>query len=185
MDAAVLADALRSMVTNVESILGIVLRTVAVYFCVLAGLRLMGKREVGQMTPFDLVLVLLLANSVQNAMVGPDNSLVGGLAAAGVLLLLNMIVSRVAAGSPRMGRFLRGHARLLVNRGILVEKNCAEEGLTREDVLQALREHGVASLEDVRLAVLEVDGTISVLKYDDVSGDTNQPHRRFRFQKKG
>ena len=153
------------------------------YAAVLLGLRLAGKREVGQMTPFDLVLLLLLSNAVQNAMVGPDNSLVGGLVAAAVLLVLNAIVSRLAAKSGTVRGLLKGHATLLVNRGILLESHLAAEGVTREDLLQALREHGVATIEDRETHVLEVDGTISVLKNDDVTGDTHRPHRRFRFRK--
>jgi uncharacterized membrane protein YcaP (DUF421 family) len=161
----------------------VVLRTAVVYAAILLGLRLAGKREVGQMTPFDLVLLLLLSNAVQNAMVGPDSSLVGGLAAAAVLILLNVAVGRIAARSAPIRALVKGHARLLVNRGILVQRNLDDEGITREDLMQALREHGVATLEDVRLAVLEVDGTISVLKNEDVTGDTQRPHRRFRFRK--
>jgi uncharacterized membrane protein YcaP (DUF421 family) len=158
-------------------------RTAVVYLAILLGLRLAGKREVGQMTPFDLVLLLLLSNAVQNAMVGADSSLVGGLAAAAVLILLNLSVGRLAARNARLRRLVKGHARLLVNRGLPVQKNLEAEGIAREDLMQALREHGVATLEDVRLAVLEVDGTISVLKNDDVTGDTHRPHRRFRFRR--
>jgi uncharacterized membrane protein YcaP (DUF421 family) len=161
----------------------VVLRTTVVYLAILLGLRLAGKREVGQMTPFDLVLLLLLSNAVQNAMVGPDTSLVGGLSAAAVLILLNVTVGRLVARSRTIRGLLKGHARLLVNRGILVQKNLEDESITREDLMQALREHGVATVEDVRLAVLEVDGTISVLKNEDVTGDTHRPHRRFRFRK--
>lgn len=160
----------------------VVLRTAAVYLAILVGLRLAGKREIGQMTPFDLVLLLLLSNSVQNAMVGPDTSLVAGVAAAGVLLLLNAAVGRVAKGSRLVGGLVTGHARILVNRGILVQHNLDDERITRDELLQALREHGVATVEDVRLAVLEIDGTISVIKNDDVTGDTHKPHRRFRFR---
>jgi uncharacterized membrane protein YcaP (DUF421 family) len=161
----------------------VVLRTTVVYLLVLLGLRLAGKREMGQMTPFDLVVLLLLSNAVQNAMVGPDNSLVGGLAAAAVLLLLNFVITRLAVKSVPIRGLVQGHSRLLVNRGVLVQKNLDDEGITRDELMQALREHGVASLEDVRLAVLEIDGTISVLQNDDVTGDTHRPHRRFRFRK--
>ena len=88
--------------------LEIAVRCVIVYLAVLAGLRLMGKREVGQMTPFDLVLVLLIANAVQNAMVGPDNSLTGGLVAAAVLFGVNFAVGRVSRRYRPFSRFLRG-----------------------------------------------------------------------------
>lgn len=163
----------------------VVLRTAVVYLAILLGLRLAGKREVGQMTPFDLVLLLLLSNAVQNAMVGSDSSLVGGLAAAAVLILLNVIVGRLSARSAGFRGIVKGHSRLLVNRGVVVQVNLDDEGITHDDLMQALREHGVATLEDVRLAVLEVDGTISVLKNDDVTADTHRPHRRFRFRKTG
>ncbi len=172
------------MLTSWSTLLEIILRATIIYFVVLTGIRLTGKREVGQMTPFDLVLLLLLSNSVQNAMVGPDTSLVAGIAAAGVLLLLNTAVSRVAKGSRFVGGLVTGHARILVNRGILVQRNLDDERITRDELLQALREHGVATVEDVRLAVLEIDGTISVIKNEDVTGDTHKPHRRFRFRRR-
>lgn len=172
-----------SLVSSWPSVGLVALRTAVVYLAILLGLRLAGKREVGQMTPFDLVLLLLLSNAVQNAMVGADSSLVGGLAAAAVLILLNLTVGRLAARSATLRRLVKGHARLLVNRGLPVQKNLEAEGIAREDLMQALREHGVGTLEDVRLAVLEVDGTISVLKNEDVTGDTHRPHRRFRFRK--
>ncbi|MGH9443450.1 MAG: DUF421 domain-containing protein [Thermoanaerobaculia bacterium] len=161
----------------------IAIRCALVYAAVLIGLRLSGKREVGQMTPFDLVLILLISNAVQNAMVGPDTSLAGGLLAAGFLLVLNFTVGKAATRWLRLGRVLRGHATLLVNRGILVEAHLRQEGITTEDLMAALREHGVSSVDDVRLAVLEVDGSISVLKNDDLTPSTGKSHRRFRYLK--
>ena len=161
--------------------LEILARCAVVYAAVLIGLRLTGKREIGQMAPFDLVLILLIANAVQNAMVGNDNSLAGGLVAAGALLLLNFTVGRAARRWLGFGRFLRGHATLLVNRGVVVTEHLRQEGITQDELLTALREHGVASVEDVRLAVLEVDGSISVLKDDDLTSAKGKPHRRFRY----
>ena len=166
-------------------VLQIVIRCALVYTAVLIGLRLTGKREVGQITPFDLVLILLISNAVQNAMVGPDASLSGGLIAAGALLLLNFTVGRVARKWLKLGRILRGHATLLVNRGIVLEPHLKQEGISTEDLMASLREHGVASVEDVRLAVLEVDGSISVLKNDDVTPAAGKAHRRFRYLKHG
>src|SRR5512142_2601739 len=109
---------MNALSTTPHDALLVIFRTLVVYAFVLIGLRLTGKREAGQMTPFDLALLLLLANAVQNAMVGPDTSLVGGLVAAGVLLALNATIGKAAAKSRRLSRLLRGHARLLVNRGI-------------------------------------------------------------------
>ena len=165
--------------------LEIAARCAIVYVFMLVALRISGKREVGQMTPFDLVLILLIANAVQNAMVGPDNSLLGGLIAAGVLFALNITVGRAAGRWMKLGRLLRGHATLLINRGIILEAHLAREGILQSDLMAALREHGVSSPEDVRLAVLEVDGSISVLKNDDVTPSEHKPHRRFRYLKHG
>ncbi len=141
----------------------IVFRTLVVYFFILAGIRLAGKREVGQLAPFDFALILLIANAVQNAMVGPDTSLVGGLVAATVLLCVNYVLGRLAAKSRRIERLLRGRARILVYHGKVDEEALRDEGLTHEDVLQALREHGCPAVNDCRLVVLETDGTISVI----------------------
>ena len=141
----------------------IVLRTVVVYAFILVGLRISGKREVGQLAPFDFALILLIANAVQNAMVGPDSSLVGGLAAATVLLILNHSLGHLAANHRKVEKLLRGQARILVNRGRIDRDNMNAEGLSHEELMQALRENGCAVVEECRLAVLEVDGTISVI----------------------
>ncbi len=144
----------------------IVLRTVVVYAVLLLGLRLAGKRELGQMTPFDLVVLLIISNAVQNAMVGPDTSLNGGLLAAVVLLVANWGLGRLGLRSRRLRNELLGTPTLLVHDGKMVPSHLRLEGVTEEEVMQALREHGVADLKSVKLAVLEVDGTISVVPMD-------------------
>ena len=143
--------------------LGIAGRTAVVYVAILIGLRLAGKRELGQMTMFDLLVLMLLANAVQNAMVGPDTSLVGGLLAAALLLILNALLRRARAHWPRLGRVLEGTPTVLVVHGKIVEKNLRHEGVDEELLRQALREHGVESVAGVDLAVLELDGSISVV----------------------
>lgn len=157
----------------------IVARTTAIYLTLLVGLRLTGKRQVGQLTPFDLLLLLLLANAVQNAMVGPDNSVYGGLIAAGTLFGANAVVARVTRGSKAMTRLVEGTPTFLIRHGQILEANLAREGVTDADLLRALREHGVAEVAHVRSAVLEVDGTVSVLKEDEVP-TTPRPHHRIR-----
>ncbi len=122
------------------------------------------------MAPFDFALILLIANAVQNAMVGSDSSLVGGLVAAGVLLAVNAALGRIVARSRRAERLLRGQARILVNRGKVYDENLRLEGLSHEELLQALRENGCATVHDCRLAVLEVDGTISVVQASRANG---------------
>ena len=158
----------------------IVLRTMVVYVVLLVGLRVAGKRELGQMTPFDLVVLLIIANAVQNAMVGPDTSLNGGLLAALVLLAVNWLVGRLGLRSPWLRRRLTGDPVLLVPEGDLLETNLRREGIFADEVLQALREHGVDDLRQVKSAVLEVDGTISVVPVDAQSSRTR---RRIRGRK--
>src|SRR5262249_33332142 len=105
------------MLTSWHTVLEIVARTTAVYVMVLIGIRLTGKREVGQMTPFDLTLLLLLSNSVQNAMTGPDTSLLGGATAALVLLLLNFALAQLSGVNRRFRRMIQGHPTLLIHNG--------------------------------------------------------------------
>jgi len=164
-----------------QTLLEIVARTAIIYLAVLVGLRLTGKREVGQMTPFDLVLLILIANAVQNAMTGPDNSVTGGLVAAGTLLILNFLVSRVVFRNRRLRRIVEGTPTILIRDGQLIMKNLASEHMTADELLQALREHGVPRSEEVGLAVLEIDGSISVLRKDELPLK-ERPHHRFRFR---
>ena len=168
------------MFTNWHTALEIAGRTTAVYLLVLIGIRLTGKREVGQMTPFDLTLLLLLSNSVQNAMTGPDTSLLGGLVASLMLLLLNYLFAEVSGLNRRFRSFIEGSPTLLIHNGNLVTAHCAKEHISLDEVHRALREHGVESIKEVALAVLEVDGSISVLKYDDVHSHMH-PQKRLKF----
>ncbi len=148
---------------GLTSALGIVVRTVAVYVVVLVGLRLVGKREIGQVTVFDLVLLLLIANAVQNAMLGPDTSLTGGILAALVLLLVDAAIGRLRLRSPRLSRWVEGTPTLLVLHGKVIPQHMRREGIDQETLLTALREHGVAEVGEVETAVLEIDGSISVV----------------------
>jgi len=156
----------------------IVARTAIVYAAVLLGLRLAGKRELGQMTPFDLVVILLIANAVQNAMVGPDTSVTGGLIAAGVLILGNYGLAQARERLPWLRRAVEGTPTLLINDGKLVSQHLRQEGLDEDEVLMAIREHGVADVKDVRMAVLETDGSISIVPVDAKAMRTRR-HVRF------
>ena len=162
------------------SLLEVALRTVIVYAVVLAGIRLTGKREVGQMASFELVLILLLANAVQNAMTGPDTSLTGGVVGACTLLITNAIVTRVSSRSRKLRTALEGTPTVLIHKGIVVKKNMEKEHIANEELEQALREHGVSTFADVGIAVLEVDGSISVLKKDELPSVV-RPQHRIRF----
>ncbi len=144
----------------------IVVRSALVYLGTYVGMRVMGKRELGQMTLFDLVVILLIANAVQNAMVGPDTSLTGGLLAALVLLAMNRLLAALRLRGEWWGRLLEGTPTVLIENGRFVLANLRREGLERVEVEMAMREHGLATPEEVRLAVLETDGMISFVPND-------------------
>ena len=167
---------------DLASALGITIRTIAVYLVVLLGLRLAGKREIGQMTVFDLVVLLLIANAVQNAMVGPDTSLVGGILAAVVLLGVNAIVASLRLRWPRLRRLVEGTPTLLVLHGEVIPQHMRKEGIDEESLLAALREHGVAEINGVEMAVLEIDGSISVVPIDGTTTRTKKPLKFLRHQ---
>src|SRR5271156_6341466 len=161
------------MFPGAHVLLEVALRTTVVYIVVLAGVRLSGKREVGQMTPFDLTLLLLISNAVQNAMTGSDTSLLGGVVAAATLLLLNYLIAEISGGNRRFRKFVQGQPSLLVHDGEVISSHMAKEHVSMDELHRALREHGIASCKDVALAVLEVDGSISCLKYDEIKPDAS------------
>lgn len=142
----------------------IVVRTAVVYVVVLGMLRLAGKRELGQMTPFDLVVILVLANAVQTAMVGSDSSLLGGVIAASTLTVVNIAVGRFGRHLPFLQHVLTGEPRLLLLDGVLLTKNLEKEDITPDEVAMAAREHGIADLADLSAAILEPDGSISIIE---------------------
>ncbi|HQZ91064.1 MAG TPA: DUF421 domain-containing protein [Thermomicrobiales bacterium] len=144
----------------------ILVRTTAVYAVLLALLRLAGKRELGQMSVFDLVVVLIVANAVQNAMVGPDTSLNGGLLAAGWLIALNWGVGRLGLRYDWLGKRISGSPTMLVWEGKPLLDHLRREGVAMGELEMAAREHGVEKVGDVKLAILESDGTISIVTRD-------------------
>jgi uncharacterized membrane protein YcaP (DUF421 family) len=164
------------------SALGITARTLIIYLVILAGLRLSGKREIGQMTVFDLVVLLLIANAVQNAMVGPDTSLLGGVIAAVVLLLVNAVVARLRLSSPGLRRLVEGSPTVLILHGKVVPEHMRREGIDQESLLAALREHGVSDISEVDLAVLEIDGSISVVPSGGITKTVKKPMKFLRHQ---
>lgn len=146
-----------------STLLDIILRSAVVYVAILIGLRVSGKREIGQLTVFDLVVLLLIANAVQNSMVGPDTSLWGGIAAALVLLGINALVARLRLRSPRLRRLVEGSPTVLVLHGETIPGALRNEGVDEETLEAAIREHGLRDLKAVDMVVLEVDGSISVV----------------------
>lgn len=157
------------MLTLGADILDVVIRTATVYLVIVFGLLLLGKKELSQISVTDLVFILLISNAVQNAMVGENTTLGGGLVAAGVLFLLNFTFRRLNYSSKTLRKVIEGEPVLLIYDGNLQEKNLKKESITEEELMAALREHGVDRIEEVKLAMLEIDGNISVVSKDFVN----------------
>lgn len=141
----------------------IVIRATVVYIAVVLALRLTGRRSLGQRNAADLVLILIVANAVQNAMIGSDTSLIGGLLAAATLFLVDGLFGRIFGRSERLEQFFSGSPVVLVNHGQLLQANMAKEHLSHADLEEALREHGIESIGQVKTAILEIDGSLSVI----------------------
>jgi uncharacterized membrane protein YcaP (DUF421 family) len=146
-----------------NSVFAIVLRTGVVYIIVLLGLRLLGKRHVAQLSIIDFVLILLISNAVQNAMVGDDSSLWGGIIAAATLLILNYLITSIMIRSRKADILLEGTPTLLIHNGQLIHEHLLKEHLSTDELERAIREHGFESVVQVKIAVMELDGTISVI----------------------
>jgi uncharacterized membrane protein YcaP (DUF421 family) len=141
----------------------LIVRGVVVYGFLLALLRLTGKRQVGQLAPFDLVLLLVLSNAVQNSMNAGDNSLVGGLISATTLVGLNYLVGLATYRSKRLEAIVEGRPQVLIHDGKLFEDVMASAKLTHHELQAALRQAGCTCVEEVRSAILENNGAISVV----------------------
>jgi len=141
----------------------LVLRAGIVYAFLLALLRVTGKRQVGQLAPFDLVLLLVLSNAVQNSMNGGDNSLVGGLVTATTLVALNWAIGYATYRSKRLESLIEGRPQVLIHNGRLHEDVMNQAKLTHHELQAALRRAGCAGIEQVHVAVLENNGAISVV----------------------
>lgn len=151
-----------SLWTFEEPILEKVIRSILIYFFLVVALRLGGKRELGQVNNFDLVLLLVISNTVQNAIIGADNSLIGGIVGAATLLIINYLIVRIAYQFPKFRKLIQGKPRLLIQEGRIIEKNLRAEAITEEDLLTSLRRQGVESASEVRSAHLETDGDLTV-----------------------
>ncbi|MEP6756254.1 MAG: YetF domain-containing protein [Chthonomonadales bacterium] len=156
-------------------------KTIIVYLFLVGGLRLLGKRELGQMTIYDLVLMIVLANAVQNAMVRNDSSLVGGLVAGLTLLVINRLFSLLLARSSAMERLMVGEPVLILSGGKPLKKKMEAEGVTYDELLTALREHGLTRPEDAEMCVLEVDGSISVVAVGNTVHRSRRHYRAVRL----
>jgi uncharacterized membrane protein YcaP (DUF421 family) len=156
----------------------IILRTAIVYVVVLVLLRVAGKRELGQMSAVDLVVILVIANAVQNAMTGGDNSLLGGVIAATTLVATNLAFGRVSNRIPLLSHLFTSEPTLLLDDGKIIDSHLARENVSREDIEMAAREHGIDDLKNVSAAILERDGSISIIPRE--AKRTQNTQRRIR-----
>jgi uncharacterized membrane protein YcaP (DUF421 family) len=141
----------------------IILSCFIIYLFIIVAIRLFGKKEISQLSVLDLVFVLLISNSVQNAMVGSDTSLTGGLIAAASLFVMNYIFKRALYKFPILSKTIQGHPLLLIYKGRLIEQNLKKIQLSQAELKEAIREHGAKNISDVDQAIFEVDGNISIL----------------------
>lgn len=161
----------------------IVASCLAVYLFMIFAIRLFGKKQLAQLTVIDLVFILLISNAVQNAMVGPDTTLQGGLVAAATLFIANACFKLLLYKFPHFSKVIQGEPLLLIYRGKLNRKNMEKAMVTMEEMKEVIREHGVSEFEDVDLAVLEIDGNISVLS-DDYAKQTMKKRQNDKTTKK-
>lgn len=162
---------------SIHPLLEVVLRSTAVYLFMIIAIRLFGKKELAQLSVIDLVFILLISNAVQNAMVGSNISLEGGIVAAFSLFSINFLFKKVLFRSRKISEFLQGKSVLLVYEGILQEENLKSAEISLEEIEAAAREHGVEKISQVKLSVLEVDGNISIVSNDFADKTTHRSHR--------
>ncbi|HYM69387.1 MAG TPA: YetF domain-containing protein [bacterium] len=140
-----------------------VIRPVLVYLFLVIAVRLAGRRQLAQLNSFDLVVLMMLANTVQNATIGNDNSMVGGLIGVSALLLVNYLVTRFLYRQPKIDRLLEGAPTTLIKNGKIIRENLVKETITEEELMEAVRKQGFGSLGHVAEATLERGGVISVV----------------------
>lgn len=156
--------------------LDIAFRSVSVYIFMVIALNLFGKKELSQLNSADIILILLISNSVQNAMVGSDSSLLGGIIAAIALLVINFIFKKVIRNSKFIKNIIEEEPLILIRNGKSYFKNLTKTGITSDELEEAMREHGVEHYKDVKLAMFEIDGSISIIAQDNILKQTH--HKR-------
>ena len=144
----------------------IILQTVTIYLLMILSLRLFGKKELAQLSIIDLVFILLISNAVQNAMVGSLTDFTGGLCSAGALFAVNFALKTILYRNEKLSKFIDGEPLTLIYDGKIIPTNLKEAQISMNELEAAVREHGCEHIEDVSLAILEIDGNISVLSHD-------------------
>lgn len=158
----------------------IVIRCVSVYIFMVIALRIFGKKELSQLNTADVILILLISNSVQNAMVGSNVSLLGGITAAVALFIINFLFKKIMMNSNFIKNLVQDKPEILVHDGKIEFKTLARLGISSDELEEAMREHGVEHYKDVKLAMFEIDGNISV-----ISGNENlrRTHHKRKIHK--
>lgn len=156
-----------------DPILNVAVRSLCVYLFMVIAIRLFGKNQLSQLNAGDVVLLLLISNAVQNAMVGSDTSLQGGLIAALVLFVANFIVKRLMFSSQKFESFLEDDPVILIKDGVVDQNALEKVKISKGELEESIREHGVNGIENVKLSILEVDGNISVISEDEKDKQTH------------
>jgi uncharacterized membrane protein YcaP (DUF421 family) len=157
----------------------IIIRSASVYLFMIIALRIFGKKELSQLNTADVILILLISNSVQNAMVGSDTSLWSGLAAAAVLFVINFTLKKLMYKFPKFSDFMQEKPEILIHNGTLDFKSLSKLNITSDELREAMREHGVEHFSEVKLAMLEIDGNISI-----ISGEKNLRQTHYKRLKR-
>lgn len=160
--------------------LDIILRSVSVYLFMIIALRIFGKKQLSQLNTADVILILLISNSVQNAMVGNNTSLLGGIVAAFALFIINIIFKKTMLHSKFIKEILQDKPEILIHNGKIEFETIGRLGITNDELHEAMREHGVEYYKEVKLAMFEIDGSISI-----ISGDKSlrQTHHKRKIHK--
>ncbi|MGQ7947446.1 DUF421 domain-containing protein [Flavobacterium sp. WC2509] len=158
--------------------LDIIVRSTAVYLFMIIALRIFGKKELSQLNTADVILILLISNSVQNAMVGNNTTLLGGLAAATILFIINFILKKLLFKYKKFNAFMLEKPEILIHNGTLDFKALSKVNITSEELKEAMREHGVEYFKDVKMAMLEIDGNISIITGDQTLKQTHYKRRK-------
>jgi uncharacterized membrane protein YcaP (DUF421 family) len=157
-----------------SDLVSVAIRTAIVYIVLVTFFRVVGKREAGQLSTLDLVVLLVISNAVQNAMVGENVTLIGGLLAAAVILFLDWSLHKLNDRFPRLREVVEGEPVLVVRDGQILEDNLSSEGLSVRELGIALRQNGLLTVDEARFVYLETNGQISVIPRrdnEDESGD--------------
>ncbi|WP_160139845.1 DUF421 domain-containing protein [Chryseobacterium sp. c4a] len=167
-----------------DSIINVAVRSLCVYLFMVIAIRLFGKNQLSQLNAGDVVLLLLISNAVQNAMVGPDTSLLGGIVAALVLFVANFILKRLMFSNRSFEAFMQDEPVILIRDGVADQTALNRVKITENELEEAIREHGIENIKNVKLSVLEVDGNISVVSQDEKSKQTHYARIKRKYKRK-